>query len=46
VPVRVLAAGGANKVQALAGALQMVKPTVLITDEYTARDLLKLAGRG
>ena len=46
VPVRVLAAGGANKVQALAGALQMVKPTVLITDEYTAKDVLKLAGLG
>ena len=46
VPTRVLAAGGASKVPALAGALAMVKPTVLITDEYTARDLLKLAGRG
>jgi DNA-binding transcriptional regulator LsrR (DeoR family) len=45
VPTRVLAAGGASKVPALAGALAMVKPTVLITDEYTARDLLKLAGR-
>ena len=44
VPVRVMAAGGANKVQALAGALEMVKPTVLITDEYTAKDVLKLAG--
>ena len=44
VPVRVLAAGGASKVQALAGALRMVKPTVLITDEYTAKDVLKLAG--
>jgi DNA-binding transcriptional regulator LsrR (DeoR family) len=44
VPVRVLAAGGASKVQALAGALQIVKPTVLITDEYTAKDVLKLAG--
>ena len=46
VPVRVMAAGGANKVQALAGALEMVKPTVLITDEYTAKDVLKLAGPG
>ena len=44
VPVRVLAAGGASKVQALVGALKMVKPTVLITDEYTAKDVLKLAG--
>ncbi len=44
VPVRVLAAGGASKVQALAGALKLLKPTVLITDEYTAKDVLKLAG--
>ena len=42
VPVRVLAAGGANKVHALAGALKLLKPTVLITDEYTAKDVLKL----
>ncbi|HEY3597180.1 MAG TPA: sugar-binding transcriptional regulator [Paraburkholderia sp.] len=44
VPVRVLAAGGASKVHALAGALKLLKPTVLITDEYTAKDVLKLAG--
>jgi DNA-binding transcriptional regulator LsrR (DeoR family) len=44
VPVRVLAAGGTGKVHALAGALKLLKPTVLITDEYTARDVLKLAG--
>jgi DNA-binding transcriptional regulator LsrR (DeoR family) len=44
VPMRVLAAGGAGKVHALAGALKLLKPTVLITDEYTARDVLKLAG--
>ena len=43
VPVRVLAAGGASKVQALYGALKLIKPTVLITDEYTAKDVLKLA---
>jgi len=44
VPVRVLAAGGAGKVHALAGALKLLKPTVLITDEYTAKDVLKLVG--
>lgn len=44
VPVRVLAAGGASKVQALAGALKLLKPTVLITDEYAAKDVLKLVG--
>jgi DNA-binding transcriptional regulator LsrR (DeoR family) len=46
VPVRVLAAGGASKVQALGGALKLLKPTVFITDEYTAKDVLKLAGPG
>jgi DNA-binding transcriptional regulator LsrR (DeoR family) len=44
VPVRVLAAGGASKVQAIAAAMKIVKPTVLITDEYTAKDVLKLVG--
>ena len=46
VPVRVMAAGGASKVPALAGALKIIRPTVLITDEYTAKDVLKLAGPG
>ncbi|WP_205962408.1 sugar-binding transcriptional regulator [Paraburkholderia phosphatilytica] len=46
VPIRVMAAGGASKVQAIAGALKLLKPTVLITDEFTARDVLKLAGEG
>lgn len=46
VPVRVMAAGGASKVPALAAALKIVRPTVLITDEYTAKDVLKLAGPG
>ncbi|MFC0399163.1 sugar-binding transcriptional regulator [Paraburkholderia rhizosphaerae] len=46
VPVRVLAAGGASKVHALAGAMKLLKPTVLITDEYTAKDVLKLSGGG
>jgi DNA-binding transcriptional regulator LsrR (DeoR family) len=31
-------------VQALSGALKLLAPTVLITDEYTAKDVLKLAG--
>ena len=46
VPVRVMAAGGASKVPALAGALKIIRPTILITDEYTAKDVLKLAGPG
>lgn len=43
VPVRVLAAGGASKVHALGGALKLLKPTVLITDQYAAADVLRLA---
>jgi DNA-binding transcriptional regulator LsrR (DeoR family) len=30
----------------LAAALKIIRPTVLITDEYTAKDVLKLAGPG
>ncbi|KAF1029144.1 MAG: Deoxyribonucleoside regulator [Burkholderia plantarii] len=43
VPARVMAAGGAGKVRALAGALRLLKPTVLITDQYAAEGVLKLA---
>jgi DNA-binding transcriptional regulator LsrR (DeoR family) len=43
VPVRVLCAGGANKVAALSGALKLLRPTVLITDEYTAMDVLEMS---
>ncbi len=43
VPVRVLAAGGVSKVPALGGALRLLRPSVLITDQYAAADLLKLA---
>jgi DNA-binding transcriptional regulator LsrR (DeoR family) len=45
VPVRVLAAGGQNKVRAILGALKLLKPTVLITDEHTAQAVLRLAGK-
>jgi DNA-binding transcriptional regulator LsrR (DeoR family) len=41
---RIIASGGANKAQALLGAVRLVKPTVLITDEHAARRVLELAG--
>lgn len=42
IPVRILASGGQNKVNAMFGALSLVKPQVVITDEFTARSLLDL----
>ena len=42
IPVRVLASGGADKVLALRGAIRLLNPTVLITDESTARRLLAI----
>ncbi|MGA2485111.1 MAG: sugar-binding domain-containing protein, partial [Roseiarcus sp.] len=41
VPARILVAGGANKVAAMVGAFKLLRPTVLITDEFTAKALLK-----
>jgi DNA-binding transcriptional regulator LsrR (DeoR family) len=38
-PIRVLAAGGANKLAAIEGAIKLLKPTALVTDEATARKL-------
>ena len=38
-PIRVLAAGGAHKVAALDGAIRLLNPTALVTDETTARAL-------
>jgi DNA-binding transcriptional regulator LsrR (DeoR family) len=42
VPQRIISSGGANKVQALLGAIKLVAPTTLITDEHCARALLGL----
>jgi DNA-binding transcriptional regulator LsrR (DeoR family) len=42
-PVRVLAAGGAQKLAAIEGAIRLLKPTTLVTDEATAR---RLSGGG
>ncbi|WP_370462174.1 sugar-binding transcriptional regulator [Phyllobacterium sp. SYP-B3895] len=43
VPVRVLTSGGKEKVRALYGAMALIRPTVFITDEESARRLLVLA---
>lgn len=39
-PHRILTSGGPDKVEALLGALRLLRPTVLITDEVTAATLL------
>ena len=44
-PIRVLTSGGAEKLDALIGGLELVKPTVFVTDEQTASALLARAGR-
>lgn len=44
-PARILASGGAHKVKTLLGAIRLLAPTTLITDEHAASALLKLAGR-
>jgi DNA-binding transcriptional regulator LsrR (DeoR family) len=38
-PIRVLAAGGAHKLAAIEGAIMLLRPTALVTDEATARRL-------
>jgi len=40
VPSKILLSGGTDKVGAVLGALRMLEPHVLITDEHTARSLL------
>lgn len=45
VPVRVLTSGGKEKINALLGAMKLIRPTVFITDEESARQLLVLAGQ-
>ncbi|MDH4990635.1 sugar-binding transcriptional regulator [Aquamicrobium lusatiense] len=39
-PVRVLTSGGSEKTDALLGAMNLIRPTVLITDEESARRML------
>jgi DNA-binding transcriptional regulator LsrR (DeoR family) len=38
-PIRVLAAGGAQKFAAIEGGIKLLRPTALVTDEVTARKL-------
>ena len=44
-PLRILAAGGAQKIAAIAGAIALMRPTTLITDEITAAALLARKAR-
>jgi DNA-binding transcriptional regulator LsrR (DeoR family) len=44
-PIRVLCSGGAEKIDAMIGAIALIKPTVLITDEVTAAALIRQAAR-
>lgn len=41
-PKRIIASGGLRKAEALLGAIRMVRPTVLVTDEFAARRILDL----
>ncbi len=43
-PIRVMAAGGADKFTAVEGAIKLLKPTALVTDEITARKLTNMPG--
>ena len=43
-PVRILTSGGDDKTLALLGAMKLIQPTVLITDERSARRMLKERG--
>ncbi len=39
-PMRILTSGGAEKIDALLGAMHLIAPTILITDEESARRML------
>ena len=45
-PVRVLTSGGAEKIEAIIGAIRLVEPTVFITDEATAAAMLERVKAG
>jgi deoxyribonucleoside regulator len=45
VPLRVLSAGGAEKIDALLGAIKLINCNVLITNEETAKALLARKGQ-
>lgn len=41
-PKRVIASGGLRKAEALLGAIRLIRPTTLITDEFAARRIIEL----
>lgn len=43
-PLRILTSGGREKVAALRGAIELVQPNILVTDEHTATAVLARAG--
>lgn len=43
-PIRILTSGGSDKIDALFGVIKLIAPTVLITDEASARRMLKESG--
>jgi DNA-binding transcriptional regulator LsrR (DeoR family) len=45
-PIRVLASGGPAKLEAMRGAAKLLRPTVLVTDETTARALIDRGREG
>ncbi|UVK42046.1 sugar-binding transcriptional regulator [Mesorhizobium sp. AR07] len=40
-PIRILTSGGAEKTEALLGAMTLIAPTILITDEESARRMIE-----
>jgi len=44
-PIRILASGGGEKTYALLGAMHLIAPTILITDEESARRVLEAHAR-
>jgi DNA-binding transcriptional regulator LsrR (DeoR family) len=44
VPNRILCSGGADKVEAMIGAMRLLKPTICVTDEQTAVAVLDRIG--
>ncbi|WP_095089205.1 sugar-binding transcriptional regulator [Mesorhizobium sophorae] len=40
-PIRILTSGGEEKIEALLGAMTLIAPTILITDEESARRMLE-----
>jgi DNA-binding transcriptional regulator LsrR (DeoR family) len=43
-PQRLLTSGGTEKIEALLGAMKLLRPTVFITDEESAAEMLRRIG--